>query len=91
MVEIYLPLSRLLCLYVAATQGLYEATQTFLGTRDGKVPYIIGVAGSVAVGKSTTARMLQGAAQALAEHAQGRSDGDRRLPPPQRRAAGAKA
>ncbi|MGA2792901.1 MAG: type I pantothenate kinase [Roseiarcus sp.] len=56
---IYLPLSRLLALYVAATQGLFKATQRFLGAEDGKVPYIIGVAGSVAVGKSTTARVLQ--------------------------------
>ena len=54
-----MPLSRLLALYVAATQGLFKATQRFLGADDGKVPYIIGVAGSVAVGKSTTARVLQ--------------------------------
>src|SRR6202790_2149656 len=58
-IAIYLPLSRLLSLYVAATQGLFKATQRFLGATDGKVPYIIGVAGSVAVGKSTTARVLQ--------------------------------
>ena len=58
-VAIYLPLSRLLALYVAATQGLFKATQRFLGAEDGKVPYIIGVAGSVAVGKSTTARVLR--------------------------------
>ena len=57
--EIYLPLSRLLSLYVAATQRLFRAQQGFLGTEDAKVPYIIGVAGSVAVGKSTTARVLQ--------------------------------
>ena len=57
--EIYLPLSRLLSLYVAATQRLFRAQQGFLGTEDGKMPYIIGVAGSVAVGKSTTARVLQ--------------------------------
>ena len=50
-IAIYLPLSRLLALYVAATQGLFKATQRFLGAEDGKVPYIIGVAGSVAVGK----------------------------------------
>jgi type I pantothenate kinase len=56
---IYLPLSRLLALYVAATQGLFKATQRFLGADDGKVPYVIGIAGSVAVGKSTTARVLQ--------------------------------
>jgi type I pantothenate kinase len=57
--EIYLPLSRLLSVYVAATQALHEATRRFLGTRDGVTPYIIGLAGSVAVGKSTTARVLQ--------------------------------
>jgi type I pantothenate kinase len=57
--EIYLPLSRLLTLYVATTQRLFRAQQNFLGTEDSKVPYIIGVAGSVAVGKSTTARVLK--------------------------------
>jgi type I pantothenate kinase len=58
-IAIYLPLSRLLALYVAATQGLFKATQRFLGAEDGKVPYIIGVAGSVAAGKSTLARVMQ--------------------------------
>jgi type I pantothenate kinase len=58
-VAIYLPLSRLLALYVAATQGLYKATQRFLGAEGGKVPYIIGVAGSVAAGKSTLSRVMQ--------------------------------
>ena len=58
-VDIYLPLSRLLNLYVGATQELYGATQQFLGGREHKVPYIIGMAGSVAVGKSTTARILR--------------------------------
>jgi type I pantothenate kinase len=57
--EIYLPLSRLLSLYVAATQRLFRAQQDFLGTEDAKMPYIIGVGGSVAAGKSTTARVLQ--------------------------------
>jgi len=57
--EIYLPLSRLLSLYVAATQNLFRAQQRFLGTEDAKMPFIIGVAGSVAAGKSTTARVLQ--------------------------------
>lgn len=59
-IEIYLPLSRLLSLYVAATQGLFKATQRFLmAEQETKAPYIIGIAGSVAVGKSTTARILQ--------------------------------
>ncbi len=58
-VEIYLPLSRLLALYVAATQGLYKATQRFLGADGGNVPYIIGVGGSVSVGKSTLSRVMQ--------------------------------
>jgi type I pantothenate kinase len=57
--DIYLPLSRLLSMYVAATQRLFRAEQRFLGTEEAKMPYIIGVAGSVAVGKSTTARVLQ--------------------------------
>ena len=57
-VAIYLPLSRLLSLYVAATQGLFKATQRFLLAEDGKVPYVIGLAGSVAAGISTTARVL---------------------------------
>ncbi len=58
-VEIYLPLSRLLSLYVGASQGLHQATRTFLGTTEGVTPYIIAIAGSVAVGKSTMARVLR--------------------------------
>ncbi|HSK22224.1 MAG TPA: type I pantothenate kinase [Egicoccus sp.] len=57
--EVYLPLSRLLNLYVAATQELHRATDTFLGSLAAKVPFVIGIAGSVAVGKSTTSRILQ--------------------------------
>ncbi len=56
---IYLPLSRLLNLHVAATQLLHKATDTFLGTLPNPLPYVIGVAGSVAVGKSTFARVLR--------------------------------
>jgi type I pantothenate kinase len=57
--DIYLPLSRLLNLYVSATQRLHQATSTFLGAAAPRMPYLIGVAGSVAVGKSTTSRILQ--------------------------------
>lgn len=57
--EIYLPLSRLISLYVEATQELHRASTRFLGADGRKVPYIIGVAGSVAVGKSTTSRILR--------------------------------
>lgn len=56
---IYLPLSRLLNLHIVASQGLHRVTDQFLGTSDHPCPYIIGVAGSVAAGKSTTARLLQ--------------------------------
>ncbi|MCG8347399.1 MAG: type I pantothenate kinase [Chloroflexales bacterium] len=58
-VEIYMPLARLIHMYVAATQNLYHATNGFTGNAVEKVPYVIGIAGSVAVGKSTTARILQ--------------------------------
>ena len=58
-IEVYLPLSRLLNFYVEALQELHGDTTKFLGKRDGKMPFIIGLAGSVAVGKSTTGRVLQ--------------------------------
>ena len=57
--DVYLPLSRLLNLYVAETQKLHSVTSDFLGERAKRVPFIIGVAGSVAVGKSTVSRLLK--------------------------------
>ncbi len=58
-VEVYLPLSRLLNLQVAAAQALHQVTDTFLGKPFRPIPYVIGIAGSVAVGKSTFARILR--------------------------------
>ncbi|MCL9777312.1 type I pantothenate kinase [Vibrio methylphosphonaticus] len=57
--EVYLPLSRLLNLYVAARQRRNSVLQEFLGQNEHMPPFIIGIAGSVAVGKSTTARLLK--------------------------------
>lgn len=57
--DIYVPLARLLSLHVEAAQGLYAVTERFLGNLPAKVPYVIGIAGSVAAGKSTTARILR--------------------------------
>ena len=57
--QIYLPMSRLVNLYVSAAQELHAVSSRFLGQKDGIVPFIIGIAGSVAVGKSTTARVLR--------------------------------
>lgn len=57
--DVYLPLSRLLNLQVAARQQLHAATTTFLGESTARVPFVIGIAGSVAVGKSTSARVLR--------------------------------
>jgi type I pantothenate kinase len=57
--DVHLPLSRLLNLRVAATQNLHRATELFVGAPTSGIPYVIGVAGSVAVGKSTLSRILQ--------------------------------
>ena len=65
---VYLPLTRLLNLYVAATQNLHRVSATFLGKMAPKMPYVIGIAGSVAVGKSTSARILQSLLARWLEH-----------------------
>ncbi|GAA3233647.1 type I pantothenate kinase [Pseudonocardia petroleophila] len=57
--EVYLPLSRLLTLHVQEGGRLYRAYRTFLGAQSARTPFVIGVAGSVSVGKSTTARLLK--------------------------------
>jgi type I pantothenate kinase len=57
--EVYLPLSRLLYLHVRSTQSLYRATRAFLAEEEKEVPYVVGIAGSVAAGKSTVARVLR--------------------------------
>lgn len=67
-VDIYLPLSRLLNLYVGARQYRHTVRDKFLNSQNEKVPYIIGIAGSVAVGKSTSARILQALLSRWPEH-----------------------
>ncbi|MGF3055960.1 type I pantothenate kinase [Microbacterium sp. YY-01] len=57
--EVYLPLSRMLSLYATAAKNLGAATSDFLHTEDTTTPFVVGVAGSVAVGKSTIARLLR--------------------------------
>ena len=57
--EVYLPLSRLLTLHVQENGRLYRAYRTFLAAQQVRTPFVIGVAGSVSVGKSTTARLLK--------------------------------
>lgn len=68
--DVYLALSRLLNLYIAASLGLHRVTDTFLGSPAAKVPYVIAIAGSVAVGKSTTARILQALLARWPDHPQ---------------------
>lgn len=67
--DVYLPLSRLVNLQVAARQQLHAATTTFLGESTEQVPFVIGIAGSVAVGKSTAARVLRALLAQWPEHA----------------------
>jgi type I pantothenate kinase len=67
-VEIHLPLSRLLNLHISATQDLHKVSSSFLGSLAEKTPYVIGIAGSVSVGKSTIARLLQALLSRWPEH-----------------------
>lgn len=66
--QIYLPLSRLLDFYISSNLHRQAVLEQFLGTDNQKIPYIIGIAGSVAVGKSTTARLLQALLSSWSEH-----------------------
>jgi len=66
--QIYLPMSRLLNLYVQAAQELHAVSSRFLGRRVSKIPFVLGIAGSVAVGKSTTARVLRELLARWADH-----------------------
>jgi len=66
--EIYLPLSRLLNFYISSNLRRQAVLEQFLGTDGQKIPYIISIAGSVAVGKSTTARVLQALLSRWPEH-----------------------
>jgi type I pantothenate kinase len=66
--DVYLPLSRLLTLYVGATDNLHRTIATFLGSTSPRVPFVIGLAGSVAVGKSTASRVLQALLASWPDH-----------------------
>ena len=88
--DIYLPLSRLLRLYFEASAGLRETVGAFLGQQIRPAPFIIAVAGSVAVGKSTTARVLQTLVSAVAAASAHRTGDDRQLPVSQRGAGTAR-
>ena len=82
--EVYLPLSRLLSLYASATKRLGAATDAFLGEPDTTTPFVVAVAGSVAVGKSTIARLLRELMSRWSTHPARRTGHHRRIPLPER-------
>src|SRR5258705_13172140 len=87
--DIYLPLSRLLNLYVGATQKLHAATSTFLGgSANLRIPFVIGIAGSVAVGKSTASRVLKTLLSDWPHHPPADLGTTAGFPPPQRELEG---
>lgn len=65
--EVFLPLARLISLHVRAAADMHRVTGSFLGREPGHVPFVVGIAGSVGVGKSTAARVLQALLSRLPE------------------------
>ncbi len=84
--DIYLPVAKLVSYYVSAAQDLHSTTAKFFNKGGDKTPFAVGIAGSVAVGKSTSARVLRELLARWPSHPRVDLGDDRRLPPAQRRA-----